>query len=173
VQLVNVSTETDAKPVGKSVWVAEMYGYALGAARLGLRHRGVNDTNHHPPGDPVLRAHLLCVYSRVCGSRVRRLHIAVMHSCTLGAAQLGLRPSMSSTIPCTTCLSISFCVRTCSVCILGLECTLSRVSWGHCLTCGQRRCMAMRWGTLLCLCPCSSTWPTMYRLAKPICAGLW
>ena len=43
------------------MWVAEMYGYALGAAQLGLRHRGVNDTNHHPPGDPVLRAHLLCV----------------------------------------------------------------------------------------------------------------
>ncbi len=55
-QLVNVSTETDAAPTGKSVWVAEMYGYALGAAKLGLRHRGVNNTNHHPPGDPILRA---------------------------------------------------------------------------------------------------------------------
>ena len=59
VQLVNVSTETDAAPEGKSVWVAEMYGHALGAAHLGLRYRGFNDTNHHPPGDPIQRAHPL------------------------------------------------------------------------------------------------------------------
>lgn len=61
VQLVNVSTETDAAPEGKSVWVAEMYGHALGAAHLGLRYRGFNDTNHHPPGDPIQRARLLSV----------------------------------------------------------------------------------------------------------------
>lgn len=60
-QLVNVSTETDAAPEGKSVWVAEMYGHALGAAHLGLRYRGFNDTNHHPPGDPIQRARLLCL----------------------------------------------------------------------------------------------------------------
>ena len=55
-----MSTETDAAPAGKSVWVAEMYGHALGAAHLGLRYRGFNDTNHHPPGDPIQRACLSC-----------------------------------------------------------------------------------------------------------------
>ncbi|KAK9833296.1 hypothetical protein WJX81_004290 [Elliptochloris bilobata] len=61
-ELVNVSTETDAAPVGKSVWVAEMYGHALGAAHLGLRYRGFNDTNHHPPGDPVRLSPLMTHY---------------------------------------------------------------------------------------------------------------